>query len=408
MKQRKRLVYAVTGVIVLLFIGIIFAWSVLSIPIAEEFTDWSKAQLSMTFTIAISCFCLGGMVGGLFHKWLSTQIWLLLAGALSLAGFLIASRAGTPPVLYIGFGILCGLGIGIAYNIVISAVSHWFPDQPGLISGILMMGFGFSGFAIGKLYQAWTPQTIGGWRLSFTVLGIVIGVVLQVCGFIIREPGKEFTPPAAAKKKAVHPTQDLTSSQMIRQRSFRLFYLWAVLLTACGMVILSQASSITMDVNAALPQAAIATIVGMVSIFNAIGRVTLGALFDRFGSTAVIQTMNGLFFASACLLFFALRQNNDICLITGFAAGGLGYGGIPTMNSAFASSHYGMKHYSPNFSIINTSLLIASFGSTAAGALYDAAGSYIPTCLIMGALAIAGTGISLAIYICDKNSNPIP
>ena len=76
-------------------------------------------------------------------------------------------------MLYIGFGVLCGLSSGLCYNAVMSTMVRWFPDRPGLISGVLLMGFGGGSFIIGKLYQAWTPDWIGGWRVSFVVLGII-------------------------------------------------------------------------------------------------------------------------------------------------------------------------------------------------------------------------------------------
>ena len=161
MKQLNRRVYAIVGVIVLLFAGLVYAWSVLSTPIAAEFTGWTKAQLSLTFTLVMILFCIGSLLCGLLAGKLSAKNAVRLGAVLFLAGFYIASRCQTPLTLYLGFGVLCGLGSGLSYNAVMSTMVKWFPDKPGLISGVLLMGFGGGSFLIGKLYQAWTPAAAG-------------------------------------------------------------------------------------------------------------------------------------------------------------------------------------------------------------------------------------------------------
>ena len=151
MKQLNRWVYAIVGVIVLLFAGLVYAWSVLSTPIGAEFTGWTKAQLSLTFTLVMILFCIGSLLCGLLAGKLSAKNAVRLGAVLFLAGFFIASRCQSPITLYLGFGVLCGLGSGLSYNAVMSTMVRWFPDRPGLISGVLLMGFGGGSFLIGKL-----------------------------------------------------------------------------------------------------------------------------------------------------------------------------------------------------------------------------------------------------------------
>ena len=167
MKRLNRWIYAVIGVIVLLLAGLIYAWSVLVIPIANEFTNWSHTSLSLTFTICMTLFCIGGLIGGILQKKIDVKINVWASGILFFVGFFIASKAQNIITLYMGYGVLAGFASGLAYNSVMSTMSKWFPDKQGLISGILLMGFGLGSFIIGKVYQAYTPSTIGGWRISF-------------------------------------------------------------------------------------------------------------------------------------------------------------------------------------------------------------------------------------------------
>ena len=164
MKQLNRRVYAIVGVIVLLFAGLVYAWSVLSTPIAAEFTDWTKAQLSLTFTLVMILFCIGSLLCGLLAGKLSAKNAVRLGAVLFLAGFYIASRCQTPLTLYLGFGVLCGLGSGLSYNAVMSTMVKWFPDKPGLISGVLLMGFGGGSFLGGN-----ASQIFGAFGINVTV-----------------------------------------------------------------------------------------------------------------------------------------------------------------------------------------------------------------------------------------------
>lgn len=405
MKQINRWFYAIIGVVVLLFAGMVYAWSVMSAPIAQEFTQWTKAQLSLTFTIVMIMFCVGCMVGGFLANKFSAKVYLLVAAVLFLAGFLLSARIQTLMGLYISFGIVCGFGSGLAYNAIMGTVGKWFPDKQGLISGVLLMGFGISSFLIGKIYQAFTPAVIGGWRKSFIVMGIVTAVVVGICAFFVKKPGADFAAPAPAKmkKKFVNPVaEEAPTSLMVRRGAFWLYYLWAILLSAGGLALVSQATGIATEVGTTVNGGTIATVVGLISVFNGVGRVIMGAMFDKVGRSTVMQAVNVLFVVAAVILVFALNTGSFALIVVGFIVGGLAYGGVTPTNSAFVSSYYGMKHYPLNFSIINTNLIIASFGSTIAGALYDATQSYMSTYLMIGVLAVAGVLVSLSINLCDK------
>lgn len=405
MKVRNRWFYAAVGVAVLLFAGMVYAWSVLSGPIGQEFAGWSKAQLSMTFTIVMIMFCVGCMAGGFLAARVSAKVYVWVSAAMFLAGFALSSRIQTLAGLYVSFGVVCGLASGLAYSAVMGTIGKWFPDKQGLISGVLLMGFGISSFLIGKIYQVFTPETLGAWRRSFLVLGIVTAAVLAVCGFFMEKPGADFVPPAAAAKKKgfVNPVaMETPVALMVRRPAFWLYYLWAVLLSAAGLALVSQASGIAMEVGPEVSAGTIATVVGLISVFNGIGRVIMGGLFDKVGRSTTMQIVNGLFILTGLVLTVALKTGNFAVLVAGFIVGGLAYGGVTPTNSAFVSSYYGMKNYPQNFSIVNTNLIVASFGSTIAGALYDATKSYMMIYLMICTLAVFGVLASLAISACDE------
>ena len=404
MKHLNRWVYAIVGVIVLLFAGLVYAWSVLSTPIAAEFADWSKAQLSMTFTIVMIMFCIGSLLCGLLTGKLSAKMAVRIGAVLFLLGFFLASRTQSLAMLYIGFGVLCGLSSGLCYNAVMSTMVRWFPDRPGLISGVLLMGFGGGSFIIGKLYQAWTPVEIGGWRASFLVMGIVIFVVLAICSFFFVAPGADFVAPAAKNSKAAVKIagKEYKPLEMVKKPSFWLYYVWAIALSAAGLALISQASGVVWEASASQTAGAVATIVGLISICNALGRVLFGGMYDKYGRSLSMQLVNILFIITSGVLILALAAKSVVVVIIGFILGGLAYSGITPTNSAFCRAYFGPVNYPVNFSLINSNLIFASFGSTVSGALFDASGSYNVTFFLIIGLAVVGILCSLAISALDK------
>ena len=404
MKHLNRWVYAIVGVIVLLFAGLVYAWSVLSTPIAAEFADWSKAQLSMTFTIVMIMFCIGSLLCGLLSGKLSAKMSVRIGAVLFLLGFFLASRTQSLAMLYIGFGVLCGLSSGLCYNAVMSTMVRWFPDRPGLISGVLLMGFGGGSFIIGKLYQAWTPVEIGGWRTSFLVMGIIIFVVLAICSFFFVAPGADFVAPAAKNGKAAVRAagREYKPLEMLKKPSFWLYYVWAIALSAAGLALISQASSVVWEASASQTAGAVATIVGLISICNALGRVLFGGMYDKYGRSLSMQLVNILFIITSGVLILALTAKSVVVVIIGFILGGLAYSGVTPTNSAFCRAYFGPANYPVNFSLINSNLIFASFGSTVSGALFDASGSYNATFFLIIGLAVVGILCSLAISALDK------
>ncbi len=398
MKKANRWLYVIIGVIVLLLAGLVYAWTVMSKTIGAQHTDWSAATLSMTFTLVMACFCIGGLIGGILSKKVSPKLLMIASAVLFFAGFFVASATGSSPLLlYIGFGVLCGLGSGFAYNMVISTMSAWFPDKQGLISGILLMGFGFSAFFIGKIFAAAAPPTGDDvWKSFFRILGVVILVIFIVCSFFFVKPGADFRPPEPKRKKNVRePASDLNTGQVLRNRNFWLIFFWAVFASSSGLALVSQASGIAGQTSQGLSAGSIATIVGLISILNGIGRVIFGMIFDKKGFRLTIILDTIVFLIAAFIIMTALRSGNVTVLIIGFIVGGLAYGGIMPTNAAIISDFFGRTYYPTNFSMITLNLLPASFASTLAGKLFDMTGTYVTITVMM----MIATVISFVIFL---------
>lgn len=390
MKQLNRWFYVISGVLILLVAGLVYAWSVMASVINREL-QVSQGALSITFTIVMITFCIGGFIAGLLSKKVKPKYYVLFAAVLLWLGFMIASKTEGVTLLYVGIGILAGFGSGFAYNAVMGTVASWFPDKQGLVSGILLMGFGLSSFIVGKWFVTVTPESSPeAWRGTFGLMAILIVVILIICSFVFEKPASDYVPPVGVKQKQVRkPASDITSAEMIKKPVFWLYYVWATLISGAGLALVSQATGIA-NQTVKMDAGTIATIVGLISICNGVGRVIFGALFDRKGykSTMIVDMI--LFVLCGTILILALKTGSIVVLVVGFIVGGFAYGGISPTNSAIISDFYGRTNFAMNFSLINTNLIVASFASTIAGKLYDASQSYLSTCLmIMGVTILA-------------------
>lgn len=365
----RRIFYLFSGICVLLVSGMVYAWSVFSESILKEYPFWSKASLSLTFTFVMVFFCLGGFAGGYILKRVKPSFCVFLSGVLFFAGLRLASFAERPYMLYVGFGLLCGLGSGLSYNAVMSSVSKWFPGCQGMISGILLMGFGLSSFIIGRLFQS--AADASSWRSSFILLGNASSIILLIFSFFIRRPEEK----AGEIDVNECSRKEYSPSEMVRMPSFYLYFIWAFLLSAAGLALVSQAGGFVLGVTNTA-SAHIAVYVGMLSIFNGAGRVLSGYLYDYRGGRMAMYFIDVFFLISTFMLFVAVKCGNSIFLTAGFITCGLAYGGITSLNSAYVNGLFGPKYYPVNFSLINMNLLIASSGSALAGLLLDATKSY--------------------------------
>lgn len=192
MKQTRYLRAAV-GVLLMLLLGAMYAWSYFKVAVEAAYPAWSQSQVTLTFTIMMSCFCVGGLLAGSALRRLGKRWQTVLAAALIALGYwgvsvLPSGGQAALVQLYLCYGVLNGLGTGIAYNAVLSGIQPWFPDCPGLISGCLLMGMGFGALLLGNIAD-WLIG-LAGLAVTFRIFALVLLVVLLLGSLALRLPGE--------------------------------------------------------------------------------------------------------------------------------------------------------------------------------------------------------------------------
>lgn len=381
----NRWFYVAIGIVLFLFLGLLYAWSLFIAPLEKDF-GWTRAQTSLIFTISIIFFCLGGIAGGFITGRKSPGFTILISAILLLCGFAASSQINSLIGIYITYGVISGFGIGLSYNAVISTVTRWFPEKPGVISGFLLMGFGLGAMLLGS--TANTLIKAIGWRETFLVLGVAFGIVVFIGSRLLVLPPSDYVfPKAIARAKGANIVgMEIDSSLMLKRPTFWKYLVWSVLSTAMGLALIGHAAPFAIDLNG---KEWVALVVGLFSVCNGLGRVSLGAICDRIGLKKTMTIINTTYLTAIALLIAAAVSKSIPLLLVGFMVTGLSYGGVPTMNTVFANSFYGKKYFPQNLGLVNTSLIGAAIlGPYVAGTLRTASGSYLSTLYAMAILAI--------------------
>ena len=377
--------YLVIGVIAMLFAGVLYAWSILKTPLTNEF-GWSASQLALNFTLAMSFFCIGGLLGAQISKRVGHRIALIAAGVLSALGFILTASLHDTSVimLYISYGVLAGMGIGIAYNVLIATVSAWFPDKKGLCSGCLMMGFGASALILGNIANTLFNSDLG-WRSTYLVLGIAICAILVLAAVLLQKPSQQIVFPEQkvikTAKSEEFDRQDYTSVQMLSRPSFWLAFICISFLAAVGSSVISFAKDLALSVNA--PEALAVSLVGVLSVCNGVGRILTGALFDAMGRRKTMICANILTICAATVTLLAVYFGSLPLCITGLCLTGMSYGACPTITSAFTSSFFGMKYFSTNMALMTFTVMGGSLIATVSNKVLEITGGYTGTFIML-------------------------
>jgi len=399
------------GTFGLLFAGIIYAWSILKAPFLSEF-GWDQEALGANFTIMMICFVVGGVLAGFLLKRLKPQACAWIAAALAFIGFFLTSRLSGQSVamLYIAYGVILGLGIGIFYNLVISTVSQRFSGRATTASGVLMMGFGASTLVLGTL-AGQLFQTMA-WRDVFLLLAFCALGIFALCSFFLGG-GKDAGAPAEAGAEAAKtPAQtdaatalaavpdspavpDVETRQMLRSSVFWRFYILQVLLGAIGTCVISFAKDVSLFVGN--PENFAVLVVGLFAVCNGLGRIICGMLYDRCGGRKTILISCAIATTGAALAVVSVAVASPLLNTLALLLAGIAYGFVPTCSSGFSKSMFGTKYFPLNFSVTNSLLVPASFSSAIGGRIYEASGSFLGVFAMALGLAVGAIGMYLSV-----------
>lgn len=338
----NRWIIAASGVIIQLLMGTVYGWSVFKKPLMEAH-GWTSAQVGLAFTIVIFCLGLSAALGGKFVDKAGARKVATLGSILFGIGTLIAGYAnsiGNLMLLYAGYGVISGVGIGLGYITPIAVLVRWFPDKKGFITGLAVMGFGLGAALIGKIVPLLIPAV--GVSNTFYILGAIYLGALLFAAKNLNNPPEGWTLPVnpviKAKSVAAIVSVDLKTAVQMPQ----FYLLWCVLFIniSAGLALIANISPMVQS-QLGITAMAAGTIVFISSLFNGFGRIFWASLSDKIGRKNVFLIM----LISQIPLFVLIPQAKAFWLFTAmccYILSCLG-GGFATM-PAFAVDTFGPKN----------------------------------------------------------------
>lgn len=399
-KVKNRWLIAASALGIHLSIGSAYAWSVFTNPLADQF-GWSTTEISMAFSIAIfflgtSAAFMGGFVENRGPR-TSGMLAAIFFGT-GIAGSGIATTIGSLPLLYLTYGVIGGIGLGIGYISPVSTLVKWFPDRRGLATGLAIMRFGFASLISGPV--AAKLITIVGINHTFYILGITYFLVMTLSAQYLSHPPENWIPVGFEKNKEnktikTDPVQ-LTANEAVRTRRFWMLWIMFFINITCGIALLAVASPMAQEITR-MSVAAAATMVGVMGLFNGVGRIAWASFSDYIGRPNVYTA----FFTIQIVAYFLLPISVNVILFSILIYAIMTcYGGGFSSVPAYIGDIFGTKQIGAIHGYLLTAWSMAGLaGPLLLSFIYDRTNNYNITMVIFGIMFVITFSLSLWIRI---------
>ena len=398
--MRNRWFIALAAIGLHISIGSVYAWSVLTRPIMADM-GFTLSQTTWTFSLAILMLGLSAGFLGSFAEKIGPKKSGLLAMLFWVTGLLGTAYAlsiHNLTLLYLFYGIIGGIGLGIGYITPVSTLVKYFPNRPGFATGLAIMGFGFASLIAGPLMQYLVAQV--GLVDTFIILGVIYLVIMGASSLYLKAPQPKH-PTRTTKDKStmyVHTHGMLANDAMKTWQFGALWWVFFINIT-CGIGLLSLASPMAQEAIGMTPTAA-ASLVGIIGIFNGAGRIAWSTISDYLGRA---QTYI-LFFIIEIVAFYLLAQTNSpltfqILILLIITCYGGGFSCMP----AYLADLYGIRQLSTIHGRILTAWGLAGIAGPMLVSYFHEAGYGYTTALeCFAALFVLNTIIAIVLKLYGK------
>ncbi|MBR4749945.1 MAG: OFA family MFS transporter [Abditibacteriota bacterium] len=369
--------------------GLAYASSVFMAPIVATF-GVEKAQASLAFSLIVGCLPIGSIAGGFITGKKGPRLPIVLGSVIFCLGLIVASfavKADNMALLYAGFGVMMGIGSGMAYGTIVGVVAQWFPDMRGFATGLVVAALGGGPLILAPFAQ-WLLNTYE-LQGTYMILGILFMVIMVCAALVVKQPE------AVAGSKAAGGTgRDYTAGEMLKTSTFWLIAFMYAAGAFAGLMIVSQAKGITLDVIEDTgfvtqnPEMLAVTGVMVLAVANAFGRLVWGAVSDRLGRMPALIIM----FALNCLImaFMTIISQSFPGFMGALVLVGLLFGGYLGLFPSVCADYFGSRNVSLNYGILFAAFAVAGVAGPMVGALLEPVAAYC-TAAILSLLGLGAT-----------------
>ena len=404
---RKRWFYLVLCCLINLCLGSIYAWSVFASPMAAYLSQFAgktltTGDLAIVYTIANAVGPITMISGGFFNDKIGPKAVIFTGGLMFGLGLIASGFAHSVGMLIVTYGLISGLGLGMAYGSTISTAVKYFQDKRGLIGGITTGIYGLSSVILPPIVTAIVATT--DVTMAFKIVGAVFLVIVCGSALFLKPCPADFvpegwTPPVAVKSNG----NDKNWKEMLQTPIFYIMILTLTCGAFSGMMIISQASGVAINMIG-MTAASAAIAVSVLALFNALGRIVAGFISDKIGR---INTLTGalvLSMAGLCALYFC-KVGAVALFYCGIAVVGICFGAFMGVFPGFTVDRFGAKNNSVNYGIMFIGFALAGyFGPSVMRQVFATDGAYQRAFLIALAFDVVGIILTFCYRVVLKKS----
>ncbi len=317
-RHAPRAVIALFCTILQVCLGTVYAWSFFQTMLVRD-VGWTFSQTAAAFSITIFTLGVSAAVAGQALPKVGPRVLAVTGSVMFSGGYLLGSLALAIDSLwlfYLGYGVIGGAGIGMGYVTPVATAAKWYPDRKGLVTGIVVMGFGVGAFLLSKgLAPLMVVQAQGDLQVVFLWLGIVFACILIPCSLVLSDPPESGAPGQPAVAKAAAPEKVEPAAPYLRTSQFAIMWIVFFFNIAAGISVISFQSELLQEVwglaDPSIDPATLAeygaTLIAVSSLCNGVGRLFWGLLSDRLGRVTVFRIL----LASQMVVFGVLMTETN-------------------------------------------------------------------------------------------------
>ena len=388
-----------SGVGINLALGVLYAWSVIKAAIEAEIDagawTWDQASLNDPYAAALLVFAFMMIPAGRMLDKLGPRITSSLGGILVGIGFVVVSFSNSLWAWILGFGVLAGSGIGLAYAAATPAAVKWFPARrTGLIAGLVVSGFGLASAYIAPL--ATYMQRSLGIGPTMLWLGVAFLVVVVVLSQFLVNPPPGYDPEESVRgagAKAAAPQREYTWKEMMGTPTFWVIWIIFFIGAGAGLMVIGAANKMA---QAAFAESAWIALT-LLALGNAAGRIVAGVLSDKIGRRITLRIMLAF---QAMMIFSLLLVPEESALLVLLVSTFLGfnYGSNLSLFPSITKDFYGLKNFGLNYGIAFTAWGVGGFVlARVSQMLVKQTGSLDYSCVLAGCLLLCAVFLTLAL-----------
>lgn len=392
--DKKRWVVLLAACFINLCLGSIYAWSVFSSAMTEYFNaslgmNLTPGDLAIVYTIANSVGPITMISGGWFNDKFGPKKVILVGGIMWGLGMFLSGFATSVGFLIVTYGLVGGLGLGMAYGSTISTCVKFFPDKRGLIGGITTAVYGMSSVILPPIVTVVVQNTDA--TFAFKAVGITFMVLIALSCLFMEQCPEGYKPNGyepAVKADGAAP-KNLDWKGMLKTPAF---YIMLLLLTCgafTGMMIISQASAVAQNmIGMTVVSASLA--VSVLAFFNALGRIVAGYVSDKIGRINTLTVACALAIVGLVCLFNC-GQGTVALFYVGLSIVGISFGSFMGVYPGFTADQFGPKNNSVNYGIMFIGFALAGyFGPQIMRNIYAANNAYANAFIIGIIFSVVG------------------